>query len=99
MIDRSKKLQAYFYETPGGKEPVRNWIKELGPEDRDTVGKDIANVEFGWPIGIRALGGSQRHQRRAHRPAAICDPERAHGFAACGGRTGTGEKAHEGDRA
>jgi phage-related protein len=59
MIDRSKKLQAAFYETPGGREPVREWLKTLTPEDRKIVGKDIAKVEFGWPIGMpycRAMG-------------------------------------------
>jgi phage-related protein len=60
MIDRSKKPQAAFYETPGGSEPVREWLKALVPEDRRIVGKDIAKVEFGWPIGMpycRAMGG------------------------------------------
>ncbi len=52
MFDRSKKLPAFFYETPGGNQPVRDWIKkDLSPEDRQIVGTDIQKVEFGWPIG------------------------------------------------
>jgi hypothetical protein len=35
-----------------GTEPVRDWIKELGPEDRRIIGTDIRTVEFGWPIGM-----------------------------------------------
>ena len=31
MFDRSKKLPAFFYETPGGNQPVRDWIKGLSP--------------------------------------------------------------------
>ena len=59
MIDRSKKLAAFFYQTPSGREPVREWIKALSPEDRQIVGRDIQKVEFGWPIGMpycRSLG-------------------------------------------
>ena len=50
MIDRSKKLPARFYVSPTGRNPVREWILELPSEDRQTVGKDIQKVEFGWPI-------------------------------------------------
>ena len=60
MIDRSKKLPARFYENPAGSELVREWLKSLSPDDRKTVGKDIAKVEYGWPIGMpycRPLGG------------------------------------------
>ena len=52
MIDRTKKLQAAFYATAGGTEPVRDWLLDLDDEDRLIVGKDIAKVEFGWPIGM-----------------------------------------------
>jgi hypothetical protein len=47
MLDRSKKLPAFFYRTPGGNEPVREWLKSLSPEDRQMVGRDIQKVEFG----------------------------------------------------
>lgn len=51
MIDRSKKLPARFYISQTGRNPVREWILELSSEDRQTIGKDIQKVEFGWPIG------------------------------------------------
>jgi len=38
---------------------VRDWLLELGDDDRKTVGKDIAKAEFGWPIGMpscRSMG-------------------------------------------
>ncbi|MBM3607590.1 MAG: type II toxin-antitoxin system RelE/ParE family toxin [Alphaproteobacteria bacterium] len=60
MIDRSKKLQALFYELPSGRKPVRDWLMELDADDRRTVGYDIQTVEFGWPMGMplcRSLGG------------------------------------------
>ena len=59
MIDKSKKLPAFFYASPSGNEPVRDWIKGLSPEDRQLVGREIQKVEYGWPIGMpycRSLG-------------------------------------------
>ena len=59
MIDRSRKLSAFFYENANGRQPVREWILELSPEDRKSVGRDIQKVEFGWPLGMpycRSLG-------------------------------------------
>jgi phage-related protein len=59
MIDRSKKLPAFFYQTASGREPVREWILMLATEDRKIVGRDVQKVEFGWPIGMpycRGLG-------------------------------------------
>ena len=55
-----KKLPAAFYQTPSGKEPVRDWLLALDEKSRRTVGRDIATAEFGWPIGMplcRTLGG------------------------------------------
>jgi phage-related protein len=31
---------------------VREWLRELAPEDRRIIGTDIRTVEFGWPIGM-----------------------------------------------
>ena len=59
LIDRSKKLPAFFYETATGNQPVREWILALSTEDRKVVGRDIQKVEFGWPLGLpycRSLG-------------------------------------------
>ena len=59
MARRPKKIPAFFYQTAGGAEPVREWLKKLDDEDRRIVGEDIATVEFGWPVGMplcRSLG-------------------------------------------
>lgn len=47
-----KKLPAVFYATAGGREPVREWLKDLDVESRRIVGGDIATAEFGWPVGM-----------------------------------------------
>lgn len=54
-----KRLPAVFYRLPSGREPVRDWLKALGDEDRKIIGEDIKDVEFSWPIGMplcRPLG-------------------------------------------
>jgi phage-related protein len=54
-----KRLPAAFYALPSGREPVREWLKALGEHDRKTIGEDIKDVEFSWPIGMplcRSLG-------------------------------------------
>ncbi len=51
MQTPQKKLPAAFYETPNGNQPVRRWLKKLGSDDCKTVGGDIADVEYGWPLG------------------------------------------------
>lgn len=47
-----KRIVARFYRSSAGSEPVRNWLLSLSSDDRKIVGKDIATVEFGWPVGM-----------------------------------------------
>lgn len=54
-----KKLPAFFFQTPAGNEPVREWLRALDEADRRVIGLDIAIAEFAWPVGMpvcRALG-------------------------------------------
>ncbi len=54
-----KKIIARFFLTDAGNQPVRDWLRGLGVSDSGVIGKDIATVEFGWPIGMpvcRAVG-------------------------------------------
>lgn len=46
------KLTVRFFRTTQGNEPVREWLKDLPPADRKTVGDEIRAVQFGWPIGM-----------------------------------------------
>jgi len=66
LIDRSKKLPAFFYESALGNRPVREWILGLSLQDRKLVGRDIQKVEFGWPLGMpycRSLGNGLWRER------------------------------------
>jgi phage-related protein len=49
-----------FWRSPSGREPVREWLNELSRDDKRTIGRDIAKVQFGWPVGLplcRPLSG------------------------------------------
>ena len=59
-MSNGKKLQAVFFRTQNGAEPVRDWLKGLSKKERGLIGVDLKTVEFGWPIGMptcRAMGG------------------------------------------
>lgn len=47
-----KKLPASFYASPAGNQPVREWLKDLNETDRLIIGRDVAAVEYGWPLGM-----------------------------------------------
>ena len=71
MQENLKKIRAFFYRTADGKEPVREWLKEMSRSDCREIGQDIATVEYGWPIGMpvcRALGGGL-WEVRSHLPS------------------------------
>ncbi len=45
------RLDAVFFRTTTGNEPVRDWLKGLTKEERKAIGEDVAYVQFKWPIG------------------------------------------------
>lgn len=60
MANTLKTFPACFFKTETGREPVKEWLLDLEPEDRKIIGDDIRTAEFGWPIGMplcRALKG------------------------------------------
>lgn len=59
-LSKKIKLNAVFFKTTMGNEPVREWLKELSKEDKKIIGSDIQTVQFGWPLGmplVDSLGG------------------------------------------
>ena len=51
-MKRNKAIQAFFFSSPQGNEPVRDFLLRLSKEDRILIGADIKTVEYGWPIGM-----------------------------------------------
>jgi len=60
MAQIPKPVPLAFWRSATGREPVREWLKSLSREDKRTIGRDIAEVQFGWPVGLplcRPLSG------------------------------------------
>src|SRR5258708_37797230 len=60
MSESLKPIPLRFWRSAAGREPVREWLNELAREDQRLIGRDIAKVQFGWPIGLplcRPLSG------------------------------------------
>jgi phage-related protein len=52
MPENLKPIPLAFWRSAAGQEPVRKWLNELPREDKWIIGRDIAKVQFGWPIGL-----------------------------------------------
>jgi phage-related protein len=66
-----KQIQAVFFRTAAGSEPVREWLRNLAVDDRKAIGDDIRRVEFRWPVGMplsRPLGRGL-HEVRSQLPS------------------------------
>src|SRR5712671_1400156 len=60
MPERLEPIPLAFWKSAAGREPVRAWLIELPRDDKRTIGRDIAKVQFGWPVGLplcRPLSG------------------------------------------
>ena len=51
MANKLARLEAFFYRTTAGNEPVRAWLLSLSKPERKSIGEDIAYVQYKWPIG------------------------------------------------
>ena len=62
MTDDRKRVAVAFFRTDSGREPVREWLKELDPDDRRIVGNDLQTLEYGWPIGMPLCRSLKSHK-------------------------------------
>ena len=47
-----RPLPAVFFRRETGREPVREWLKDLPKDERRIIGEDIMTVQFRWPLGM-----------------------------------------------
>lgn len=85
-------LRVIFFHSESGREPVREWLREIDQADRKVIGEDIKLVQFRWPLGMPLVGKleSDLWEVRSHLPgkriARVCFTVRAgemallHGF-------------------
>lgn len=60
MLESQKPIPLRFWRSATDREPVREWLNELPREDQRILGRDMAKVQFGWPVGLplcRPLSG------------------------------------------
>jgi phage-related protein len=54
-----RPLPLQFWRSNSGREPARDWFRELPVTDRAVLGHDLKRVQYGWPIGmplIKSMG-------------------------------------------
>jgi phage-related protein len=56
MEEVERKLDAVFFRTDHGHEPVREWLLGLAKSDRKVVGDNVLKVQYCWPIGKPLVG-------------------------------------------
>jgi len=51
-MSRDRIILVRFFRLDSGREPVREWLKGMGPVQRKTIGVDIKTLQLGWPVGM-----------------------------------------------
>lgn len=54
-----RKIPLVFFRTRQGREPVREWLRDLPAAERHAIGTDLLRAQWRWPIGMplcRPLG-------------------------------------------
>ena len=46
-----------FYRLDSGREPVREWLKQLESASRKRVGEDLFTLQLGWPVRMPLARG------------------------------------------
>lgn len=51
-VDKREIRKVVFYRLASGREPVREWLKQLDHESRRSIGGDLFTLQLGWPVGM-----------------------------------------------
>ena len=51
-MSEGPRLQVAFFRTETGREPVREWLLSLPRSERQIIGTDLLDVQYGWPLGL-----------------------------------------------
>jgi phage-related protein len=51
-MDVEPILHVIFFRSASGREPVREWLLELGKNERKSIGEDVKLVQYRWPLGM-----------------------------------------------
>ena len=48
----NRPYEVVFFKLDSGREPVRDWLKDMDRNSRRSIGEDIKTLQFGWPTGM-----------------------------------------------
>lgn len=51
-MSTDRPISVRFFRLDSGREPVRDWLKDMSRGHRKIIGEDIKTLQFGWPIGM-----------------------------------------------
>ncbi len=51
-VDNREVYEVVFYRLTSGREPVREWLKQLDSVSRRKIGRDLYTLQLGWPVGM-----------------------------------------------
>ena len=52
VMSKERPIEVHFFRLDSGREPVREWLKSMRPDERKVIGEDIKTLQFGWPVGM-----------------------------------------------
>lgn len=50
--DNREIHKVVFYRLASGREPVREWLKQIDPVSRKKIGEGLYTLQLGWPVGM-----------------------------------------------
>ena len=51
-VDNREIHKVVFYRLASGREPVREWLKQLDPASCKKIGKNLYTLQLGWSVGM-----------------------------------------------
>jgi phage-related protein len=51
-VNGNPPFSIVFFRTSSGREPVRDWLKDLDNIERKVIGEDVKLLQFRWPLGM-----------------------------------------------
>jgi len=51
-MHKDRLVPVVFFRLDSGREPVREWLKELGRDTKKSIGEDIKTLQYSWPIAM-----------------------------------------------
>ena len=51
-IGLKARFDLCFYQSGSGRQPVREWLHRLDAASRQRLGRDLRQLQLGWPVGM-----------------------------------------------